>query len=120
MFPVKVDGDDVLVGLSEEEAHEETVTDVMAQTMVDWGVKSVFGMVGHSNLGLADALRRQEISGNLNFFGIRHEGAAAFACSAYGKLTGKLSACVTIAGPGATNLMTGLWMRKSIVHPCWH
>lgn len=112
MFPVKVEGDDVLVGLTDEEAHEETVTDVMAQTMVDWGVKSVFGMVGHSNLGLSDALRRQEISGNLNFFGIRHEGAAAFACSAYGKLTGKLSACVTIAGPGATNLMTGLWDAK--------
>lgn len=112
MFPVKIEGDDVFVGLSEEQAHVETVTDVMAQTMVNWGVKSVFGMVGHSNLGLADALRRQEISGNMNFYGIRHEGAAAFACSAYGKLTGQPAACLTIAGPGATNLMTGLWDAK--------
>ena len=44
-------------------------------------------MVGHSNLGLADALRRQEVAGNLKFIGIRHEGAASFAASAYEKLT---------------------------------
>ena len=31
--------------------HEQTVSDVMAQTLVAWGVTDVFGMVGHSNLG---------------------------------------------------------------------
>ncbi len=81
----------------------------MAETMVNWGVRHVFGMVGHSNLGLADALRRQEEAGKLTYIGIRHEGAAAFAASAYGKLTGRPAACLTIAGPGATNLLTGLW-----------
>ncbi len=54
----------------------------------------------------------QTETGKLNYIGIRHEGAAAFACSAYGKLTGKPAACLTIAGPGATNLMTGLWDAK--------
>jgi len=81
----------------------------MMETMVNWGVKHVFGMVGHSNLGVADAVRIQEEKGNLKFYGIRHEGAAAFACSAYGKLTGRPAACLSIAGPGATNLLTGLW-----------
>jgi len=81
----------------------------MAETMVNWGVQSVFGMVGHSNLGFADALRRQERGGHLRYIGIRHEGAAFFAASAYGKLTGRLAACFAIAGPGATNLLTGLW-----------
>ena len=75
-------------------------------------MKRVFGMVGHSNLGLADALRRRTMAGELEFIGIRHEGAASFAASAYGKLTGKPAACLTIAGPGATNLMTGLWDAK--------
>ena len=84
----------------------------MAETMVNWGVEHVFGMVGHSNLGLADALRRQEEAGKLTYIGIRHEGAAAFAASAYGKLTGRPAACLTIAGPGATNLLTGLWDAK--------
>jgi pyruvate oxidase len=80
--------------------------------MTNWGVTSVFGIVGHSNLGLADALRLQEKRGRLTYYGVRHEGAAAFACSGYAKLTGKAAACLAIAGPGATNLMTGLWDAK--------
>lgn len=111
-YPVEVRGDGVYVGLEEEPEHERTITDVMAETMVNWGVTHVFGMVGHSNLGLADALRRQELAGALRFIGIRHEGAAAFAASAFGKLTGSPAACFAIAGPGATNLLTGCWDAK--------
>jgi pyruvate oxidase len=112
LYPVELREDGVYVSTHEEPAHQQTVTDVMAQTMVNWGVKRVFGMVGHSNLGLADALRRQTASGNLNYVGIRHEGAAAFACSGYAKLSGRPASCLTIAGPGATNLLTGLWDAK--------
>ena len=110
-YALEIRDGDVFVGV-EEERHVATVTDVMAETMVNWGVEHVFGMVGHSNLGLADALRRQEQAGRLTYIGIRHEGAAAFAASAYGKLTGRPAACLTIAGPGATNLLTGLWDAK--------
>ncbi|GAB2203509.1 thiamine pyrophosphate-binding protein [Roseibium sp. ROS1] len=112
LYPLRIDGDEIYIGLDPEPPHERTVTDVMAETMVNWGVKRVFGMVGHSNLGLADAIRRQVDKGALGYIGIRHEGAAAFAASAYGKLTGKPAACLTIAGPGATNLLTGLWDAK--------
>ncbi len=89
-----------------------TVSDLMVDTMIKWGIQYVFGMVGHSNLGLADAIRRRCSSGDLNFIGIRHEGAASFAASAYAKLTGKPAACLAIAGPGSTNLITGLWDAK--------
>ena len=112
MFPVDVRDGAIYVGLPHEAEHHRTVTDVMAETMVQWGVKRVFGMVGHSNLGLADALRVQETKGNLTYIGIRHEGAAAFACSGYAKLSGRPAACLAIAGPGATNLLTGLWDAK--------
>ena len=108
-FPIEVREDGIYVGVEPEPEHVRTVSDVMAETMVNWGVRHVFGMVGHSNLGLADALRRREEAGQLTYIGIRHEGAAAFAASAYGKLTGRPAACLTIAGPGATNLLTGLW-----------
>ncbi len=110
-YPLEIRDGEVYVGVREE-PHVTTVTDLMAETMVNWGVRHVFGMVGHSNLGLADALRRQEQAGKLTYIGIRHEGAAAFAASAYGKLTGRPAACLTIAGPGATNLLTGLWDAK--------
>ncbi len=111
-FPVEVRTDGIYVGIADEQVHSRTVTDVMAETLVNWGVTHVFGMVGHSNLGLADALRRQEEQGKLTFIGIRHEGAGAFAASAYAKLTGRPAGCLTIAGPGATNLLTGLWDAK--------
>ena len=111
-FEVKVEGKRVFVGVEEEATHKETVSDVMVKTMVNWGVNRVFGMVGHSNLGFADALRRQEEEGKLKFIGIRHEGAASFAASAYGKLTGRPAACFAIAGPGSTNMFTGLWDAK--------
>ncbi|MFK7758527.1 MAG: thiamine pyrophosphate-binding protein [Phycisphaerales bacterium] len=110
--PVQERDDGIYVGLESEIEHPVTVTDLMAQTMVNWGVTHVFGMVGHSNLGLADALRKQTIEGKLQYTSIRHEGAAAFACSAFGKLTGRPAACLTIAGPGATNLLTGCWDAK--------
>ena len=112
LFPVEIRGDEVFVGVEAAPPHTRTTTDVMAETMVEWGLKSVFGMVGHSNLGLADAIRLQVEAGKLKYYGIRHEGAAAFAASAYGKLTRKPAACLTIAGPGATNLLTGLWDAK--------
>ena len=112
LYPVEVRDDGIYIGIEADAEHMTTVTDIMAETMTNWGVTSVFGMVGHSNLGLADALRLQEKKGRLNYYGIRHEGAAAFACSGYAKLTGKPAACLTIAGPGATNLMTGLWDAK--------
>jgi len=111
-FDLKIEGNTIFVGLGEESAHKMTISDIMAETMVNWGVNRVFGMVGHSNLGMTDALRRQEEKGSLKFIGIRHEGAAAFAASAYGKLTGKPAACFAIAGPGSTNMYTGLWDAK--------
>lgn len=111
-YELKVEGDTIYVGLESEDPHETTISDIMAETMVNWGVNRVFGMVGHSNLGFADAMRRQEEKGNLKFFGIRHEGAASFAASAYGKLTGKPAACFAIAGPGSTNMYTGMWDAK--------
>ncbi len=111
-YAVEVRDDGIYVGVEPAPPHTRTVTDVMAETFVNWGIKSVFGMVGHSNLGLADALRLREEDGDITYFGIRHEGAASFACSGYAKLSGKPAACLAIAGPGATNLLTGLWDAK--------
>jgi pyruvate oxidase len=89
-----------------------SLMDQVVDVLTDWGIDTVFGMVGHSNLGLAEALRKAEVDGRIRYIGIRHEGAAAFAASGYAKLTGRPAACFSIAGPGATNLLTGLWDAK--------
>lgn len=112
-YPVEVRTDGVYVGTPAPAPHVRTVSDVLVETMTNWGVDTVFGMVGHSNLGMAEAMHRAETEGKLRYFGIRHEGAAAFAASAYGKLTGRPAACFGIAGPGSTNLLTGLYDAKA-------
>jgi pyruvate oxidase len=108
-YPVAEREDGVYVQVPAHPPAVRTVGDVLVETLVAQGISHVFGMVGHSNLGFADALRRAEERGELTFVGIRHEGAAAFAASAYGKLTGRPAACFAIAGPGSTNLLTGLY-----------
>jgi thiamine pyrophosphate-dependent acetolactate synthase large subunit-like protein/nitrite reductase/ring-hydroxylating ferredoxin subunit len=110
-FPVE-ERDDGLYAELPVRRRAVTAMDQMVDVMTDWGVDTVFGMVGHSNLGLADALRLAEEDGRLRYIGIRHEGAASFAASGYAKLTGRPAACFSIAGPGATNLLTGLWDAK--------
>ena len=75
-YEVDVREDGVYVCVEEPDEHVATVTDVMARTLTNWGVRQVFGMVGHSNLGLADALRLEAEAGRLSYYGVRHEGAA--------------------------------------------
>ena len=111
-FDIDERDDGTYVCLPDVVERQRSVSDVLVETLVAWGVDTVFGMVGHSNLGFADALRKAEDRGELKFIGIRHEGAAAFAASGYGKLTGRPAACFAIAGPGSTNLLTGLYDAK--------
>ncbi|MGX6647874.1 thiamine pyrophosphate-dependent enzyme [Maricaulaceae bacterium MS644] len=111
-FPVEVREDGVYVGVPKQGPRARTVSDAMVETMVSWGVRTVFGMVGHSNLGIAEAFRTLEAEDKLSYYAIRHEGAASFAASGYAKLSGAPAACFSIAGPGATNLLTGLWDAK--------
>jgi pyruvate oxidase/acetolactate synthase-1/2/3 large subunit len=85
---------------------ESTVSDVLVEQMVEWGIKFVFGLPGTSSLGVVEAIRKNK---NLKYVQVRHEQTAAFMASAYGKLTGHPAACLTVAGPGATNLATGLY-----------
>ncbi len=108
-FPVEVRDDGIYMEIGGPNKSAWTISHVVAETLLNWGVRHVFGMVGHSNLGMAEAFRVQEEKGKLKYIGIRHEGAAAFACSGYAKVSGRPAVCFTIAGPGATNLLTGLW-----------
>ncbi|MDP3066242.1 MAG: thiamine pyrophosphate-binding protein [Methanobacteriaceae archaeon] len=88
---------------------DSTVSEVMVKQMAEWGIQYVFGIPGTSSLGVVDAIRQED---RIKYIQVRHEQTAAMMASAYGKLTGHLAACLTVAGPGATNLATGLYDAK--------
>lgn len=81
------------------------VAQVFVEQLADWGVRQVFGVLGETILGLLHALRQEE---RVRFVATQTEQAAALAASAYGKLTGRLAACIATGGPGVTSLMTGI------------
>ncbi len=86
-----------------------TVADVLVAELAAWGITLYFGIPGSSSLPLVDAVRRNP---EAQYIVVRHEQTAALAASAYNKFTGKVAVCLTIAGPGATNLATGLYDAK--------
>jgi pyruvate oxidase len=83
-----------------------TVSEVLVNQIVEWGVRYVFGVPGTSTLGVMDAIRK---NGKVKYIQVRHEQVGAFMASAYGKLTGHVAACLSVSGPGTTNLATGLY-----------
>ena len=89
----------------EKESEGPTVGDKICDQLVEFGVKHIYGIPGDSILPLVDSIRRNK---DLTFIQVRHEETAAMMASAYAKLTGELGVCLSIAGPGATNLITGL------------
>ena len=91
------------------ESTGSTVSDIMIEQMAELGLRHVFGIPGTSILGVVDSIRKND---KLTFIQVRHEQTAALMASAYGKLTGHVAACLTVAGPGATNLATGLYDAK--------
>lgn len=97
-------------GEPSENQTELLVAEVIVEQLVKWGVKQVYGIPGGTSLDIVDAIRRS--GDRIRFILVRHEQVAAFMASAYGKLTGELGVCLTIAGPGATNLVTGLYDAK--------
>ena len=86
-----------------------TVADVLIAELEAWGITLFFGIPGASSLPLVEAVRKNR---GVRYIVVRHEETAALAASAYNKFTGKIAVCLTIAGPGATNLATGLYDAK--------
>ncbi|WP_169716820.1 biosynthetic-type acetolactate synthase large subunit [Sporomusa acidovorans] len=72
--------------------------------LVKEGVDTVFGYPGGTNLPLFDALYDSPIHHVLTV----HEQGAAHAADGYARASGKVGVCIATAGPGATNLVTGL------------
>src|SRR3954454_17732532 len=86
-----------------------TVAELLIQALADHGVTQVWGVVGDALNPVTDAIRRED---RIEWVGVRHEEAAAFAASAQAQLTGDLAVCMGTVGPGAIHLLNGLYDAK--------
>ena len=82
------------------------VADLMAETLIQAGVKRIFGVVGDSLNGLTEALRRREA---IEWVHVRHEEVAAFAAAGEAQVTNELAVCAGSCGPGNLHLINGLF-----------
>ncbi len=77
---------------------------VLVRFLERLGVQSIFGIPGSHILPVYDGLYDSSIRSVL----VKHEQAAAFMACGHARITGGIGACITTAGPGATNLVTGI------------
>src|SRR5205085_4965969 len=87
-----------------------TASDVLVETLLAWGVDTVFGIPGDGINGIVEAFRKRQ--DKIRFIQVRHEEAAAFAACGYAKFTGRLGVCVATSGPGGIHLLNGLYDAK--------
>ncbi len=68
-------------------------------------VRHVFGIVGSTFLDVLDVLYDDK---SVEYINVRHEQGAAFMADGLARVSGVPAACLVTAGPGATNLITGI------------
>jgi acetolactate synthase-1/2/3 large subunit len=81
-----------------------TVSRFIVEYLERLGVEYVFGIPGAHILPVYDSLYDSKIRPILS----KHEQGASFMAGGYARQSGKTGVCIATAGPGATNLVTGL------------
>ena len=81
-----------------------TVAALIVRFMERLGIRHVYGMPGSHILPVYDQLYDSSIKTLL----AKHEQGAAFMACGEARATRGIAACITTAGPGATNLVTGI------------
>jgi pyruvate dehydrogenase (quinone)/pyruvate oxidase len=84
--------------------------DILVETLIKWGVDTIFGIPGDGINGVFESLRQRQ--DKVRFVQVRHEEAAAFAACAYAKFSGKLGVCLATSGPGGIHLLNGIYDAK--------
>lgn len=80
------------------------VAEAVGRTLVERGVRQVFGVVGSGNFHITNAM----IDAGAKFVATRHEGGAATMADAYGRMSREVAAVSVHQGCGLTNAMTGI------------
>jgi pyruvate dehydrogenase (quinone) len=82
------------------------VAEIFIETLVNAGIKRVYGVVGDSLNGLTDVIRKSK---QIEWLHVRHEEVAAFAAGAEAHLTREIAVCAGSCGPGNLHLINGLF-----------
>ena len=80
------------------------VSKLIVEFLRKLGVDTIFGMPGAHILPVYDGLYGSGIRTVL----VKHEQGAAFMASGCARVSGRIGACIATAGPGASNLITGI------------
>ncbi|AOT70494.1 thiamine pyrophosphate-binding protein [Geosporobacter ferrireducens] len=83
---------------------KKLVSHALADYLERQGVEYVFGLCGHTVIGMLDALQKSK----LKFISVRHEQIAAHAADGYARTSGKPGVVLLHLGPGLTNATTGV------------
>lgn len=86
--------------------HKITGAEALIRAIADEGIDTVFGYPGGTIINIYDKL--YENNYRIKHLLMRHEQAAVHAAEGYARSTGKVGVCIATAGPGATNLVTGI------------
>ncbi|HWH09971.1 MAG TPA: thiamine pyrophosphate-dependent enzyme [Solirubrobacteraceae bacterium] len=85
------------------------VAELIVTGLADAGVRTIWGVVGDALNPVTDAIRREP---RVEWVGVRHEEAGAFAAGAQAHLSGTLGVCMGTVGPGSIHLLNGLYDAK--------
>jgi acetolactate synthase-1/2/3 large subunit len=81
-----------------------SVSELIVRYLERLGIDHIFGMPGAHVLPIYDRLHDSGVKSVL----VKHEQGAAFMAGGYARASHRPSACIATAGPGATNLITGI------------
>jgi len=85
---------------------------LIARSLKQQGIDHLFGVVGFPVTPIAAAAQKEGVA----YIGMRNEQAASYAAQAYGYLTGRPGACITVTGPGVVHGLAGL---ANAQQNCW-
>ncbi|WP_370558846.1 acetolactate synthase 3 large subunit [Edwardsiella tarda] len=79
--------------------------EMVVRSLIDQGVKHLFGYPGGTVLDIYDALHTL---GGIEHILVRHEQGAVHMADGYARATGQVGVVLVTSGPGATNAITGI------------
>ena len=94
-----------------------TGAQALVQALRVEGVETAFGIPGHQNLDIYDALAQQD---QIRHVLARHEEGAGYMADGYARVSGRPGVAITTTGPGGCNIMAALGEAYADSSPILH